>query len=124
MNIDHPASEPANFTEQSSSEVTNNAPTPKSNAFVDGDSLLFGFSDFTDTITIQVDLYDNQQFVLLATDSIRASAGAADHFVLFSGFPLRADGSTMDSCDYVITLTNNTAPSQGTSIQATVFRHL
>jgi hypothetical protein len=120
----HLTGEPAGFAEQSSFLVTNNAPTPTSRAFVNGDSLLFRFSDFIDDVTVRVDLYDDQQFVWLATDSTTASAGDGDRFILFSGFPTRADGSVMDSCNYVITLTNNTASNQGTNIQAKVFRHL
>src|SRR6266478_6661877 len=122
MLIDHPLDRPSGFTEQSSFEMTSNAPTPLSTAFVVGDVLLFQFFTFVDDVTIQVDLVDNQGNGTFATDLITAQANDTDKFINFAGFPPRADGSLMDRCQYRITLTNTSSPNSGTSVSVKVFR--
>jgi hypothetical protein len=123
MPIAHLTVMPSNFTSQSSFNMSNNAPCPKSTAFLDGDTLLFAFSGFLDDVDIKVDLIDDAGNGPIASDTISVAAGSIDQFTQFSGFPARPDGSAMDTCLYQITLTNDTSANTGTNIYVTVYRH-
>jgi hypothetical protein len=121
MVILHPASEPPGFSVQSSYSMTNLAPSTGRALF--STALLFKFTYFFEQVTIRIDLLDDQQpGVWLASDTIHASAADTEKFVQFQGFPPRPTGSPMDSCNYAITLINETNPVEGTSVQVAVLR--
>jgi hypothetical protein len=110
---------------QHSANINNNN-NSSGDVFIDNDVLLFEFTnDRGDNDTVSVDLFDDQSNGPIngASGSVTWSGGmTGTQYIEFRGFPTRADGSVMDSCNYTATLTNNDDNNAGTELMMNIYR--
>src|SRR5258707_3889782 len=119
VEITFPPTEPAGpWTIQTTFSLSNNNDL-RGKAYIYNDALLFRFFNHIDNVHIDVDLYDEYKRPLAHADVESRLWGESlqvgeARFVLFEGFPPRADGSSTDSCAHKLTLTNVRRESSGT----------
>ena len=128
MEITFPSAEPAGpWTIQTTFSLSNNN-NLTGHAYIYNDALLFRFFNHIDDVHIDVDLYGENNALLAHADvesrlwGVPVQTGEA-RYVLFEGFPPRADGSAMSQCAYKLTLTNVRRESSGTRVDVKIYRH-
>ena len=107
---------------QDSFNISNNNSTT-GRAFLENDVLLFEITnDIGDAETCQVDLSDVSGNGPLGTGSISWSQGTTGtQCIEFSNFPTDADGNSLGSCNYEISLTNDGGDS-GVKASVSIYR--
>jgi hypothetical protein len=123
MLVEYPDALPDSLNQQSSFEMTNNNPDD-SRVLFSNDLVVFELDNTRgDDVRVDIVLADDQGNGLLPDGNAEVSWNqAGKRYVRFSRFPLRADQTTpMDSCEYEITLTNNTDANTGTAIQVAIY---
>jgi hypothetical protein len=128
VEISFPSAEPAGpWTIQTTFSLSNNNDLT-GRAYIYKDALLFRFFNHIENVHIDVDLYDEHNAPLAHADvesrlwGVGLQTGEAK-YVLFEGFPPRADGSSMSGCAYKLTLTNVRRESSGTRVDVKIYRH-
>jgi hypothetical protein len=123
MLVSNPAS--PHGSRQSGPSHLNNTYSTTGRAWIENDVLLFEFENSReDAVTCSVVLGDDQSnYVWTAAGSVSWPAGTGGvQYVEFSGFPPRATGDTMDSCNFEATLTNDADSQEGTEVWMSVYR--
>jgi|GEM_PF-3691269 len=122
INVSYPSAPHGSV--QHSSEINNTYSIPWG-SFIENDTLLLEFEyNRSAEATIRVVLTDDQGNGFLAEGSVHweANSGGTTQYIEFSGFPPRADGSRMGSCDAESILTNNTSESTGIGAYEKIYR--
>jgi hypothetical protein len=122
MRIERPAAPPAYLDVQHSSRISNNHYVPWRVLF-DRDTIVFELETVgQDVVDFYIRLDDDAGNGAIpgAEITIRVE-GAQVNYVQFSGFPRRADGSPMRSCESIVSMSNVAHPSQGVSAYKKIY---